>query len=144
MEVRSFYGLASFHYWFIKCVSFIIALFLVHEEVKFCVDKVALKAFEFIKNKLCSAPILRPLIFYTIFKVDCDSSGIRISAVLTQAKCTLAYFNKKLNGLILNYSGYDEKFHAIGRALWRWNYYLKPDPFGLHSDHKALSYISAL
>jgi len=55
--------------------------------------------------------------FVLLFEVECDIRGVRISAVLTQAKHSLAYFSENLNGLRLNYSTYDKEFYAIVRAL---------------------------
>ncbi|XP_074302910.1 uncharacterized protein LOC141637245 [Silene latifolia] len=54
----------------------------------------------------------------------------------------VAYFSEKLSGTKLSYSTYDKEFYAIIGALMHWSHYLKPKPFVLHSDHKALKYIN--
>ena len=46
-----------------------------------------------------------------------------------------------MNDSRLNYSTYDNELYTIVKALEHWNHYLKPKPFVLHLDHKALSYI---
>ena len=88
------------------------------------------------------SPILALPNFELLFEVECDVSAVGIGTILTQAKRSLTYFGEKLNGSRVNYSTYDKEFYAIVRALEHWNHYLKPKPFVLHSDHKALSFIN--
>ena len=75
------------------------------------------RAIESIKGSFCSIPILVVPHFELLFEVECDASGTRISAVVTQAKCALAYFNEKWGGSRLNYSIYDKVFYVIVKAL---------------------------
>jgi len=142
-EVCSFHELASFYGRFIRDFSSIIApLTECMKKGTFECTKAVQRAIEFIKERLCSAPILALRNFKLLFEVECDAGGVGISAVLTQAKRPLAYFSEKLNGSRLNYSTYDKKFYAIFRALEHWNHSLKLKPFIIHPDHKALSFIN--
>ena len=100
--------------------------------------KAAQRAFELIKVKFCSASILAPSNFKSLFVVKCDANRVGICAVLTQATCPLTDSSEKMNGSRLNYSTQYKEFFAIVRALEQWNHYLKPKPFVLHPDHKAL------
>ncbi|XP_074298964.1 uncharacterized protein LOC141629955 [Silene latifolia] len=101
----------------------------------------AQKAFEEVKRKLCSGPVLALPDFNKLFEVECDASGVGIGAVLIQEKRPIAYFSEKLNGARLNYSTYDKEFYAIVRVLDHWSHYLRPKLFILHSDHEALKHI---
>ena len=98
-------------------------------------------AFEEIKERLTSAPILALPSFSKIFEVECDASGVGIGAVLTQEKRPIAYFSEKLNDAKRKYSTYDKEFYAIVRALEHWRHYLVGGEFILHTDHQALKYI---
>jgi len=54
------------------------------------------RAFESIKERVYSTAILALSNFELLFEVECDANSIRIGAVLTQAKCSLAYFRECL------------------------------------------------
>ncbi|XP_074298818.1 uncharacterized protein LOC141629768 [Silene latifolia] len=141
-EVRSFHGLASFYRRFIQNFSTIMApITELTKKGEFVWTPSAEKAFEEVKSKLSSAPVLTLPNFDKLFEVKCDASGVGIGAVLVQDKWPVAYFSEKLGGARLNYSTYDKEFYAIVRALDHWGHYLRPKPFVLHSDHEALKHI---
>jgi len=74
--------------------------------------KAAQRAFESIKERLCSTPILALPKFDLLFEVEGNASGVGIEVFLTQSKHPLAYFNERLNGSTLNCSTYDKEFYA--------------------------------
>ena len=84
---------------------------------KFLWTTEATKAFNQIKEKLTTTPILAFLDFSQPFKLHCDASKIVIRAVLSQNGKPVAYFSEKLSGSKLNYSTYDLEFYAIICAL---------------------------
>ena len=141
-QVRNFHGLASFYRRFVTNFSSIMApMTEVLKAKHFEWSTQAQLAFEEIKERLTSAPILALPSFSKIFEVECDASGVGIGAVLTQEKRPIAYFSEKLNDAKRKYSTYDKEFYAIVRALEHWRHYLVGGEFILHTDHQALKYI---
>ncbi|KAH9686183.1 Endonuclease [Citrus sinensis] len=142
-EVRSFHGLASFYRRFVKDFSTHAAPLtgIVKKHVGFKWGSEQERAFNLIKEKLVSAPLLALPDFAKTFEIECDASGIGIRAVLMQEGCPIAYFSEKLSGAALNYPTYDKEMYALVRALETWQHYLLPKEFVIHTDHESLKHL---
>lgn len=143
-EVRSFHGLVSFYRRFIANFSTIMAPITdCMKAGKFSWSEAATKAFDLIKQKLTTAPVLVLPDFSQPFELHCDASKVGIGAVLSQHGHPVAFFSEKLGGSRLNYSTYDVEFYAVVQALKHWQPYLSNREFIIYSDHEALKHLNS-
>lgn len=98
----------------------------------------ASRAFELVKAKLTSAPLLVLPDFFVTFELHCDASKLGIGAVLSQQGHPIAYFSEKLVGARGCYITYDIEFYAIVQAIKHWRHYLVHRDFILFTDHDTL------
>ncbi|WVZ84898.1 hypothetical protein U9M48_031868 [Paspalum notatum var. saurae] len=142
-QVQSFLGLAGFYRRFVKGFSAIATPIneLTKKDVPFKWGEAEEKAFEELKKKLTTAPLLALPDFGKTFEIECDASGVGIGGVLMQEGRPIAYFSEKLSGPTLNYSIYDKELYALVRSLDTWQHYLLPNEFVIHSDHESLKHL---
>jgi hypothetical protein len=98
-------------------------------------------SFNTLIDKLTHALLLQLPDFGKTFELECDASGIGIGGVLLQEGKPIAYFSKKLNGPLLNYSTYDKELYTLVHILETWQHYLWLKEFVIHSDHESLKHI---
>ncbi|CAN4084613.1 unnamed protein product [Withania somnifera] len=79
-DVKSFLGHASFYRRFIKdfSKSTLLMCKLLEKEAKFLFDDKCLRAFETLKEKLITAPIMIDPDWSTPFEIMCDASGFSL------------------------------------------------------------------
>jgi hypothetical protein len=142
-QVRSFLGLARFYHQFVKDFSTIVGTIkeLMKKDVSFHWGAAQEKAFEELKKKLTTAPLLALLDFDKTFEIECNASGVGTGGVLMQEGRPIAYFSEKLSGPTLNYFVYDKELYALVRSLETWHHYLLPKEFIIHFDHESLKHL---
>ena len=98
-EIRSFHGLASFYRRFILHFSSLMAPNTDYiRDGRFMWSTDANNAFESIKCKLTTTPILVLPDFSLTFELHFDASKVGIGAILSQQWQPIAYYSKKLSG----------------------------------------------
>ncbi|KAK1415183.1 hypothetical protein QVD17_30955 [Tagetes erecta] len=99
------------------------------------------KAFQTLKDKLCSAPILSLPKGTEDFVVYCDASIQGLGCVLMQREKVIAYASRQLKVHEKNYTTYDLELGAVVFALKIWRHYLYGTQCTIYTDHKSLQHI---
>ncbi|GKD04623.1 putative reverse transcriptase domain-containing protein [Tanacetum coccineum] len=99
------------------------------------------EAFQTLKLKLYSAPILSLPEGSEDFVVYCDASLKGFGAVLMQREKVIAYASRQLRKNEENYTTHDLELGAVVFALRLWRHYLYGTKCTVYTDHKSLQYI---
>ncbi|GKB02596.1 putative reverse transcriptase domain-containing protein [Tanacetum coccineum] len=114
---------------------------LTQKKVKFVWGDKQEAAFQLIKQKLCSAPILALPEGSEDFIAYCDASKKGLGAVLMQREKVIAYASRQLKIHEKNYTTHDLELGAVVFALKIWRHYLYGTKCMVFTDHKNLQYI---
>ncbi|GJX67319.1 putative reverse transcriptase domain-containing protein [Tanacetum coccineum] len=118
-EIRQFLGLAGYYRRFIEGFSKIAKPMtkLTQKKVKFEWGDKQEAAFQLLKQKLCSAPILALPEGSEDFIVYCDASKKGLGAVLMQREKVISYASRQLKIHEKNYTTHDLELGAVVFAL---------------------------
>jgi hypothetical protein len=142
-EVRSFLGLAGYYRRFIENFFRIAKPLtsLLEKIVDFSWTDERQKAFEELKKRLTTAPVLTLPDQSKRFTVYCDASRDGLGCVLMQKGRVIAYASRQLRRHELNYPTHDLELAAVVHALKIWRHYLFGQRCDIYTDHKSLKYI---
>ncbi|GKD49181.1 putative reverse transcriptase domain-containing protein [Tanacetum coccineum] len=142
-EVRQFLGLAGYYRRFIEGFSLISKSLtkLTQKNKKFEWGKEEEEAFQTLKQKLCSAPILALPEGTGYFMVYCDASLKGYGAVLMQREKVIAYAYRQLKVHEENYTTHDLELGVVVFALRLWRHYSYVTKCMVFTDYKSLQYI---
>ncbi|GJX81244.1 putative reverse transcriptase domain-containing protein [Tanacetum coccineum] len=142
-EIRQFLGLAGYYRRFIEGFSKIAKSMtkLTQKGIKFDWGEKEENAFQLIKQKLCSAPILALPEGSEDFVVYCDASHKGLGAVLMQREKVIAYASRQLKVYEKNYTTHDLELGSVVFALKIWRHYLYGTRCTMFTDHKSLQHI---
>ncbi|GJS01376.1 putative reverse transcriptase domain-containing protein [Tanacetum coccineum] len=142
-EIHQFLGLAGYYRRFIEGFSKIAKPMtkLTQKKVAFEWGDKQEAAFQTLKNKLCSAPILALPQGAENFIVYCDASHKGLGAVLMQNEKVIAYASRQLKIHEKNYTTHDLELGAVVFALKIWRHYLYGTKCTVFTDHKSLQHI---
>ena len=148
-EVRSFLGFCNFYRPFIAGFSKIAAPLhaLTRKDTEYKWTKEAQDAFEDLKKRVTSNPILAHPQLAKQFEMEVDASGFAVGAVLLQRqddgkRHPVGYYSATLNTAERNYDIYDLELLAIVKSLRNWRPLLvgSPHKVKVFSDHLNLQY----
>ncbi|CAJ2645795.1 unnamed protein product [Trifolium pratense] len=147
--IRSFLGHAGFYRRFIKDFSKIAKPLtnLLVKDTPFQFNEDCLNAFNILKHRLVTAPIVTAPDWSLPFEIMCDASDIAVGAVLGQRKNKLLhviyYASHVLNPAQLNYATTEKELLAIVYAFDKFRSYLLGSKVIVYTDHAALRYLFA-
>ena len=152
-QVRTFLGLSGYYRKFIRNYA-AVAVPLTDLTKKSAPIKVEWsaeceQAFETLKQRLCSAPVLRSPDFEKEFILQTDASERGIGAVLSQKDENgedhpIAFFSRKLLEREEKYATVEKECLAIKLACQAFRVYLLGRPFLIETDHRALEWLDRL
>jgi len=146
-EVRSFLGHAGFYRRFIKDFSKIARPLsaLLQKDIDFVFDDNCRNAFNELKAKLVSPPILVAPDWELPFEISCDASNSSVGAMLGQRKDkvsrVIAYASSTLNAAQINYTTTEKELYAVVYALEKFRSYLLNSKVIVFTDHAAIRYL---
>ncbi|MCO5608596.1 hypothetical protein L7F22_062809 [Adiantum nelumboides] len=141
-EVRSFIGMCAYYRRFIEKFSLIAGPLhdLTKKNVKYVWTEKRQQAFDTLKQKLISQPVLALPDLSKPFEVQCDACGDCLGAVLLQEGHAIAYESRRLSSDEQILGIYEKELLAVLHALDSWKHYLLGTPFILRTDHQSLKY----
>ena len=146
-EVQIFVGFANFYRRFMKDISKIckpITETLKGDPRKFSWGPEQNKAFEELKTRFITAPILCHFFPDRETIVETDPSDLALGCVLSQFKNKrlhpVAFHSRKLSDAQRNYEIHDKELLAILEAFKEWPHYLvgTKEPITVYTDHQNL------
>ena len=158
-EIRQFLGFTEYYRYFIPKYSEIARplLDLTKKDIVWKWEERQQRAFEELKTRICTGPVLRQPNFNKRFYLQADASLYGVGTVLSQegdhVTPTLAKQHKKILHPIAYYSAtftqternydiYERELLAVMKALAHWRQYLgwTKEPFTIMTDHANLQY----
>ncbi|GFW99778.1 retrovirus-related Pol polyprotein from transposon 297 [Trichonephila clavipes] len=152
-HVRSFLGLVGYYSHYIPNYSTIAspltgALKGKIKKEKITWDEKCGKAFEELKAKLVTQPILFAPDFATEFILQTDASEVGAGVVLSQRiegeEHPIVFLSKKFSKAERNYSTVERELAAIIFGLKRLKHYLDGQKFIIETDHNPLRYLNKM
>lgn len=137
--VRGFLGLTDYYRKFIKDYGKIAKpLTELTKKDAFMWNEKTQDAFDQLKRRLTTSPVLALPDFNKEFVIECDASGGGIGAILMQDRKLVAYYSKALGVRNLTKSAYEKELMAVVLAIQHWRPYLLGRRFVVSTDQKSL------
>jgi hypothetical protein len=145
-DVRSYLGLCNYYRRFIRGFARIAAPLtkLLRKDKEFTWDEKERNAFNELKKRLTSAPVLRIPDPDLPYQLETDASDFAVGAVLQQNDGDgwkpVAFHSRRLSNAEENYPTHEKELLAIISALKAFRIYLDGRPFTVLTDHASLQH----
>jgi RNase H-like domain found in reverse transcriptase/Reverse transcriptase (RNA-dependent DNA polymerase) len=159
-EIRKFLGFTGYYRYFIQNYLTIARplLELTHKATPWHWTDCQQEAFETLRSKMCTKPILQQPDFSKKFYVQTDASAYGMGAILSQEGGSeedqeenttkkpklhpLTYYSATFTPMERNYDIYERELLAVIKALAHWRHYLvwTKKPFTIQTNHANLLY----
>ena len=145
--VRSFLGHVGFYRRFIKDFSKITKPLcgLLEKDTKFVFTDECMKAFNILKEKLSTAPVITAPDWTLPFEIMTDASDYAVGAVLGQRRDksfhTIYYASRTLNDAQVNYTTTEKELLAVVFAFDKFRPYVIGNKTIVYTDHAAIRYL---
>ena len=149
-NVKQFLGLAGYYRRFITNFATIVKplTLLLKKDVPFAWTETAERAFDTLKNVLCTQPLLQYPDFLKPFIITTDASDFAVGAILSQGEIgkdlPIAYASRTMSKAEINYTTTEKELLAIIFAVKHFRPYIYGQEFTLVTDHKALVWLDQL
>ena len=147
-EVRQFLGLVGWYRRFLKNFASLTSPLtdLTKKSQTFQWNEGAQRAFDLIKEKLTTAPILVTPDFDRPFIISCDACKTGVGGVLAQEDASgvekpIAFFSHKLNRAQQNYSITELECLAAVLSIEKFREYVEGHEFSVITDHASLKWL---
>ena len=145
-QLKRFIGMASWYRRFVPSFSSIMCPLhaLTSDKNPFKWSSDCELAFESIKEKLISAPVLICPDFSKPFDLYCDASGVGLGAILSQEGQVVAYASRSLSAAERKYFSTELECLAVLWAIEKFRGYLEGYHFNVITDHASLVWLNNL
>ena len=142
-DVQAFLGLSGYYRKFIKNFSTRAKPLteLTKKNQPFYWTEACEKAFQDLKNCLCSSPVLRYPNYSKEFTLTTDASNVGLGGILSQDGHPCCYISRTLNKPEINYSTTEKELLAIVWSVKRLRQFLLGRKFKIQTDHQALKWL---
>jgi hypothetical protein len=96
------------------------------------------QAFDDLKHRLCSAPVLSFPNLQQLFEINTSASDYVVGMVLTQHRNLVAFHSETLSDIVRKYPTYDKEMYSIVQEFRQWKHYILGKETIIHTDHKPL------
>jgi hypothetical protein len=144
-EVRSFMGATQYWRKFIANFSLIATPLHALTSVKrgFQWGGSQQKAFDTLKTKISTTPVLALPDLQQSFEIETDASDYAMGAVLMQHRKPICYHSETFTTTVINYPTYDKELYALVQSVKKWKHYLMGKETVIHTDHQPLQYLQS-